>query len=136
MLSPASEVTLLLVMKRTGNIRAMEQILGAHGVRVAGVSSEEELDALLEKSRAPDLALVDVTGFGASVWRMCASLQSRELPFMVLFQPGDANLGNQSLQYGALSLLQKPIAKNALLQFIASWRRSHPLSGGNPDEHA
>lgn len=135
-MAPADNVAVLLVMKRTGNIRAMEQILGAHGVRVAGVSSEEELDALLENYRAADLALVDVSGFGASVWRMCASLQSRELPFMVLFQPGEASLGNQSLQYGALSLLQKPIAKNALLQFIAAWRRSQPVPGGNADEHA
>lgn len=93
-----------------------------HGVSVNGVSSEEELAALLEDGVEHDLALVDVSGFGDSAWRMCASLQARELPFMVLFQPTDAHRGTRTLQYGAMSLLQKPIAKAALLQLIGSWR--------------
>ncbi|MBW3568135.1 MAG: response regulator [Proteobacteria bacterium] len=115
-------------MQRVGNIRVLERILAAHGISVTGVSSEEELAALLEKDIVHDLALVDVTGFGSSIWRMCASVQARELPFMVLFQPGDAQRGTRSLQYGAMSLLQKPIAKAVLLEFIGSWRerRSNP----------
>lgn len=112
------EVDVLLLMRAPGNIRVISQLLERRGIRAVGVSAEDDLVLLLEEGLTPDVALVDVSGFGASVWRMCAMLQERKLPFVVLFQPGEVELSSRTVQYGARSVLQKPVAKSALLQLI------------------
>lgn len=113
----------LLVMKQPGNLRITEQVLGGEGVAACGVSDEAGLDALLGGGFLPGLALVDVSGFDAAVWRMCATLKARQFPFIVLHRPDDPGLGSRSLHYGAVSVLQKPVAKSALLQLIQGLAR-------------
>lgn len=111
---------LILIMKRPGNIAVMQQAVAELGLSAAGVTDEGELCELLADARCPRLALVDVTGFGAPAWRMCAALQERDVPFVVLSAPKDIEAGSRTLEFGASSFLQKPIAKSALLQLIRS----------------
>lgn len=113
-----STATILLVMRKSGNVRVMQQALDQLGYSGMEVSSEAELQAALEEPKLPCLGVVDVTDFGACVWPMCARLHSHSIPFIVLSAPQAPNLGNHSLAYGAAGVLQKPIAKSALLQLI------------------
>lgn len=115
-----ADIRVLLVMKRPGNLRVTTEVLERHGIGARGVSTAGELEHLLETAFVPDLALVDVSGFGPAVWRICARLQAENLPFIVLFQPDEIELSGRSLQYGAMSVLQKPVAKAALLQLVQS----------------
>jgi CheY-like chemotaxis protein len=112
--------TVLLVMKRPGNVRVMKQALEPLGFAMIAVSSDEELDSALAASSSPCLGLVDVSGFGTTIWRMCETLRSRGVRFVVLSAAQDAQANTQSLKYGASSVLQKPVGKFALLQLLHS----------------
>lgn len=113
-----SPMTILLVMRKSGNVRVMQQALDQLGYSGMGISSEAELQAVLAQPKPPGLGVVDVTDFDARVWPMCTRLHSHSIPFIVLSAPQVPDLGNHSLAYGAVSVLQKPIAKSALLQLI------------------
>lgn len=115
---PAASV--LLVMKRSGNVRIMQQALAQLGYSGTGISSEADLQSALTEPLPPRLAVVDVTGFGACVWKMCGSLQSHRIPFIVLSTPRESMLSERSLSCGAASVLQKPVAKSALLELVHS----------------
>lgn len=119
----ASSLKVALFMKKPGNIRVTEQLLSENGICARGISSEAELDALFATDFIPDVALVDVSGFGPSAWQICAALQGRSLPFVVISQPADMEISTRSLQFGAMRILQKPVAKTALLQLIQGLAR-------------
>ena len=116
MASPAA--TILLVMRKSGNVRVMQQALDQIGYSGMKISSEAELQVALAEPEPPRLGVVDVTDFDAHIWPMCACLHNHSIPFIVLSAPQALNFGNRSLAYGAASVLQKPIAKSALLQLI------------------
>lgn len=110
--------TILLVMRKPGNVRVMQQALDQLGYSGMGIASEAQLQAALAESQPPRLGVVDVADFDACVWPMCARLSDHSIPFIVLSAPQAPNLANRSLAYGAASVLHKPIAKSALLQLI------------------
>jgi DNA-binding response OmpR family regulator len=111
-------------MRKPGNIRVLSQVLEAHEYTCTGVSDKEALETLFEQSSYPDLALVDVSGFGASVWSICELLQRKNVPFIVLSAKQELGLSSKTLSYGAASVLQKPIIKTSLLKFINSMARA------------
>ncbi|MDX1465627.1 MAG: response regulator [Halomonas sp.] len=120
--------TVILIMKRPGNIRVMRQALTQVDIDGIGVSSEAELQAAFRAvGNVP--AMIDVTGFGQAVWRMCATLQERGNPFIVLSAPKDLEAGSHSLRFGAASVLQKPVTKTAIIQLVRE------LVGVASDDH-
>jgi DNA-binding response OmpR family regulator len=114
---------ILLVVRKPGNIRVLSQTLESHEYTCTGVRDKEALEALFKQSPYPDLALVDVSGFGESVWSMCELLQHKNVPFIVLSAKQELSLSSRTLSYGAASILQKPIIKTSLLKFIESMTR-------------
>lgn len=109
---------ILLLMRKPGNVRVLSQALAAHRYACVGAGDREMLETLLQNGAAPDLALVDVSGFGESVWSMCEILQHRNVPFIVLSAKQELGMSSRTLSYGAISILQKPIAKASLLKLI------------------
>lgn len=115
--TPAT-ITILLAMKRPGNAQAMRQALDRLGYDLTAVPSAAALQTALAKTQSARLAVVDITDFGADVWRLCACLRERNIPFIVLSVPQVRHLGNRLLAYGATSVLDKPVAKSVLLHMI------------------
>lgn len=109
-----------IVMKRPGNRRVMTQALARADLASVGAGNEQELATVLATPPRPALALVDVSGFADAAWRMCAALQESRIPFVVLSAPQELEVSSRSVEYGAASILQKPIAKSALLQLVLS----------------
>lgn len=114
---------ILLVVRKPGNIRVLSQALESHQYTCTEVSDKEALETLFEQSPYPDLALVDVSGFGKSIWSMCELLQRKGVPFIVLSAKQELSLSSKTLSYGAASILQKPIVKTSLLKFIKNIAR-------------
>jgi|GEM_PF-2688143 len=110
----------ILVMKRPGNARVLDEAVAEVGMTGVGVSSERALRRALESEGRAHAALVDVSGFGSSVRELCRLLQAHEVPFAVLSTPEDAAAGSCTLEYGAASVLQKPVARSALLALVRS----------------
>lgn len=115
-----NDTEIVLVMNKPGNIGVLQDALASLGYKAVGVTSERELEALFSRGSLPALALIDVSGFGASVWQICAALHNSAVPFIVLSTPQELEFGSRSLQYGASSVLQKPVAKSALLELVRS----------------
>lgn len=109
---------ILLVMRKPGNIRVLDEALKGHGHSCAGANSCDSLEIIFKQGPTPDLALVDVTGFGESVWLMCEKLQHKNIPFIVLSAKQELQLSSKSLSYGASSILEKPVVKASLLKLI------------------
>lgn len=114
----ATGTRVILVMKQPGNIHVLEQAVAEVDMTGIGVSSEDELVAELQREVPARTALVDVTGFGREVWRLCELLQQHEVTFVVLSTARDAKIGSRSMAFGARSVLQKPVAKRALLELV------------------
>lgn len=110
--------TVLLVMKRSGNVRVLTGALAALGHRVVAASNDAALDSMLSQNDKPSVALVDVSGFVPADWRLCGVLQRHQVRFVVLCPEGGVHRGSEALRYGATSLLQKPIQKDILLQIV------------------
>ncbi len=117
----AATAKILLIMKQPGNIRVMQQVLSGLGYPGQGIPNVTELQTALAKAPHPRLGIVDITDFGSNnrqIHAIYTCLQEHSIPFIVLSAPQVFNLGNRSLTYGATNILQKPIAKSALLQLI------------------
>lgn len=119
-MSDSPRTRVILVMKQLGNIRVLNQAVAEVGMAGVGVSSEDDLLEELQRDVPAKTALVDVTGFGREAWRLCELLQQHDITFIVLSTAKDADIGNRSIAYGAISVLQKPVAKRALLELIES----------------
>lgn len=112
--------SILLIMRQPGNVRVLRTALESHGHACIGASDREAVHEALSQHRALDLALVDVTGFGKSVWSICEKLQQSNVPFIVLSAKQELRLSSRTLGYGATSVLEKPIVKASLLQLIGN----------------
>ena len=111
---------ILLLMRQTGNVRALSTALGEHGHTCIAADSCGTMDEIFALNTVPDLALVDVAGFGEHVWSMCEKLQQADVPFVVLSAKQEMRLSSRTLRYGATSVLEKPVVKDALLHLIES----------------
>ena len=110
----------ILIVYQPGNARVLARAAEEAGMAAARASTADELQALLNQREGHWVALVDPSGFGETVWPMCQRLQDHGIPFVVLSTNRDRDAGNRSLQYGAASVLYKPVAKEALLNLLRS----------------
>lgn len=112
--------SVLTVMKAHGNRKVIGEFLESQRFSVLPASSETEIDDYIVDKVDIKLALVDVSGLGAQVWRICEKLQKSTIPFIVLSPPQAFQKSSNSIAYGALSVLQKPLAKQSLLELLKS----------------
>ncbi|HET7371255.1 MAG TPA: response regulator receiver protein [Gammaproteobacteria bacterium] len=108
----------ILVMKRPGNIRVLENALASVGAACITVSDEAALEAALGGELMPAVALVDATDFGTSVGPICGNLRGRGLPFIVLSTPNVTVRARQSF-IGAAHHLEKPVGKRLLQELVS-----------------
>lgn len=112
--------TVLLFVKSSGNRKVISACIEEEGYACQSVLNDEQMEqALLTADNK--LALVDASGFGPGVWRLCERLHERKIPFIVL-SPREALVSSsRAAAYGAVSVIQKPVAKHALLQLLAGF---------------
>lgn len=111
--------TVLLVMKRPGNIRVLKEALETIGHTAISAPNHDSLAAALAQSDGCRLGLVDFSDLGPADWSMCQTLQSHKVRFIVLAAPHETRKGGQALLDGAASFLQKPVKKPVLLQLLS-----------------
>lgn len=119
-MSMANGGRILLVVHQPGNAKVLGQAVTEIGVTAVTAASESALEHCLAEPESPRAALVDVSGFGAQVWSLCSLLHDHDIPFVVMSPGRDQEASNRSVEYGASTVLQKPIAKDALLNLLKS----------------
>ena len=111
---------ILAVDRNYKNLELLTQFLGKEGYQVLGVSSIEEFEQALIHSKEIDLALVDLAGFDRQIWEKCDRLRTENIPFFVLSHKQNVAIQQESLTYGARSMLVKPLVIKELLLIIRS----------------
>ena len=100
---------ILAVDRNHKNLELLTQFLGKEGYQVLAVSSMEEFEQALMRSKEINLALVDIAGFDRQIWEKCDRLRTENIPFFVLSHKQNVAIQQQSLTHGARSMLVKPL---------------------------
>ena len=116
----ANATRVLLIVHSPGNARVLGQAVQEIGAAPVHVDSEQGLHTHLAQSERAHAALVDVAGFSTTVWNLCRLLHENEIPFIVISPERDQLASSRSFEYGASTVLQKPVAKDAVLSLLRS----------------
>ncbi|GGX56920.1 response regulator [Saccharospirillum salsuginis] len=108
----------LLVIRSQGNRKVLGRFLAEHGLRGLEAVDEDSLATALSLDAPIRLALVDVSGFGAGTWTLCERLRTAGVPFIVLSPSRGLRASHEALAYGALSVIEKPVEKAALIHLL------------------
>lgn len=119
-MTTAASQRVLLAVRHIGNARVLAQAVAEIDMTAVHAVSESELNAILTGPDPPGVALVDTSGFGQDVWLLCHLLHEHEIPFVVMSAARDRMDGNCTLTHGAVNVLEKPVAKKALLRLLQS----------------
>ncbi|MEX1196410.1 MAG: response regulator [Pseudohongiellaceae bacterium] len=117
-MSAVSGKSILLLVHNPGNAKVMEAAVTSAGMNAIHVDSAATLTEVLCGTESTMAALVDVSGFGQDVWELCSQLHKHRIPFVVLSPARDELANGRSLEFGAASVLHKPVAKAALLKLL------------------
>lgn len=110
-------------MRQPGNVNVVSAELKNMGHACIVASNNVAVTEALYTNSSVELALVDVAGFGESVWAICEKLQYNNVPFIVLSPKRELGVTSKTLGLGATSILEKPIVKSSLLQLIGNMTR-------------
>ncbi|OOE73100.1 response regulator [Salinivibrio sp. ML290] len=116
----AASLTVFLCVKSPGNRKVLAASLEEAGYHCRPLVNEADMEAAAAVG-GKKLALVDTSGFGSNVWRLCEKLQQMNTAFIVLSPQEMLTSSSQATQYGAVSIIQKPVAKKALMQLVAGF---------------
>lgn len=111
---------ILTVDRNRRNLELLAQFLDKQGYESFGATSIEEFEQALTKIADIALVLVDISGFDSHVWKLCELLQNEQIPFLVISPRQSTAIQQESLAYGARSMLVKPLVIKELLRFIQS----------------
>lgn len=120
---------LLLVVHHPGNAKVLGQAAAEIGMIAVMAATEAQLREHLTATEPAQAALVDASGFGQGAWPLCGLLYEHGIPFVVMAAARDREAGSRSLQCGAASVLQKPVAKDALLKLLQTLSGQDGTSG-------
>lgn len=109
---------ILAVDRNRRNLELLTQFLNQQGYQVLAKISLEEVEAALNTPSTIKLALVDISGFDASIWGLCQRLREQGIPFLVISPQQYAAIQQASIAHGALGLLSKPLVMREFLQLI------------------
>lgn len=113
-----SEKTILVVAKHEKNLQLLADFLEDQGYRPRAASSIREIDELVQGNIQLNMSLIDVSGFGDSIWDRCERIRKRGVPFFIISPRRRENARQKSLSEGARDVLTKPLDKKRLLKLV------------------
>ncbi len=111
---------ILTVDRNRRNLGLLAQFLDKDGYQSFGATSIEEFEQALSRAAEIKLVLVDISGFDSQIWKLCEWLRDEQIPFLIISPRQSAAIEQESVTYGARSMLVKPLVVKELLRFIRS----------------
>jgi len=109
---------ILVVAKHEKNLHLLADFLEDQGYDPEPASSIKEVDKSLREVDHLDMALIDVTGFGDSIWDRCERIRNEGVPFFIISPRKSGKAEKKSLSEGARDVLTKPLEKSRLLKLV------------------
>ena len=113
-----SEKAILVVAKHEKNLQLLADFLDDQGYSALTASKVKEVDEILQKLSRLDMSLIDVTGFGDSIWDRCERIRKQGVPFFIISPRKSGKAEEKSLSEGARDVLTKPLEKKRLLKLV------------------
>lgn len=120
MATPDHLPVILAVDRNRRNLELLARVVEREGYRVRPASTLEEFDLLLGALELVSLVLIDLSGFDRRIWERCEQLRRTNTPFLVISPRHSDALRQESMGYGALNVLVKPVVIRELLTTIHS----------------
>lgn len=109
---------ILVVANHAKNLHLLADFLDDQGYEPRPASSIKEVDNTLREIDHLDMALIDVTGFGDSIWDRCERIREEGVPFFIISPRKTGNSKEKSLSKGARDVLTKPLEKRRLRKLV------------------
>jgi len=109
---------ILIINANQTELETLTRELEQEGYATAGASSLEELDSVIGKQENIRLALLDLAGFGDTVWQRCDRLHELKVPFIVIAPQRSPAIQRDSMKHGVNGLLVKPLGIKELIEHI------------------
>jgi DNA-binding response OmpR family regulator len=117
----AQPAVVLTAARNPRNGELLSGLLERQGYRVRAVSDLAEF-AACPSSERPDVALLDVSGFGAAIWDACRELSLAGVPVIVFGAKAPA-LQRVAFTNGARAVLSKPVPVQQVLGMVQALAR-------------
>ncbi len=109
---------ILVVAKHGKNLQLLADFLDDQGYSALTASTIKEVDETLQGLDRLNMALIDVTGFGDSIWDRCERIRKGGVPFFIISPRKTGKAEEKSLSKGARDVLTKPLEKKRLLKLV------------------
>jgi DNA-binding response OmpR family regulator len=109
---------ILLVSRNAQNLALLKDQLHRQGYQSLVATTVGEFGKSLEADGRIKLALVDLTGFDASIWPLCDRLREAHTPLLMLAARKNSVVDETGRAHGASSVLQKPVGVQELVGLI------------------
>ncbi len=113
-----SDKEILVVANHEKNLNLLANFLDDKGYDTHQASTIQSMDKVLREFNQFDMALIDATGFGGSIWDRCERIKSRGVPFFIISPKKNDMAEGKSLSEGAKDVLTKPLEKSRLLKLV------------------
>ncbi len=115
-----ASANVLLVGTQARNLQLLSEFIDNLGYQSVCAQGLEQLDIILNEAQTIDLALIDVTGFDASIWQRCQYFQTKGIRLLIISPQQSSSLQYKSIAHGASSVLVKPLIMLELARLIHS----------------
>lgn len=109
---------ILVVGVNARNLELLGGFLEKQGYRSVSAASVEQLDGIIRSRSDLALALVDVSGFNASIWERCRAIHDKDIRLLIISPKQSAAIQKESLTHGAQGVLVKPLVMRELADLI------------------
>jgi DNA-binding response OmpR family regulator len=110
----------LLVGTQARNLELLSEFIDKLGYQSLCALGIEQIDIILNEENVIDLALIDVTGFDASIWQCCQHFQTKGIRLLIISPQQSLSLQYKTVVHGASSVLVKPLVMLELARLIHS----------------
>lgn len=116
----AKDSTILIIEHNLKNLELLTDFINRLGYRSVPANDLQAIIIDPETISDVDLALVDISGYGAEIWSVCELIRSKDIHLLIVSQKQGNEITNESLRYGASGLLIKPLVMKELAIFLDS----------------
>ncbi len=116
----AEKPIVLIVNNNETELWQLARFLEHEGYKCLWARRLSQLDKILQKAGKVTVAIIDIAGFGDTLWAYCGLFREQKVHFFIISPERNLVIQEHCLRYNAIGLLIKPITNQQLLEAIRS----------------